>query len=73
MILGSQSQRIIKYQQLAPFHLTRIYIKLSKASIRLYGQSGSKGTMKLNALGILGIFELIDVELDNCPPGLCSC
>ena len=25
--------------------------------------------MKLTALGILGIFEIIDVELDNCPPG----
>ena len=49
--------------------LDKNYIELSNSSIKLHGQSGSKGTLKLTALGILGIFELIDVELDNCPPG----
>ena len=49
--------------------LDKNYIELSNSSIKLHGQSGSKGTMKLTALGILGIFEIIDVELDNCPPG----
>ena len=28
-----------------------------------------RGLVKLTALGILEIFEIIDVELDNCPPG----
>ena len=49
--------------------LDKNYIELSNSFIKLRGQSGSKGTVKLTAVGILGIFEIIDVELDNCPPG----
>ena len=49
--------------------LDKNYIELSNSSIKLHGQSCSNGTLKLTALGILGIFQSIDVELDKCPPG----
>ena len=49
--------------------LDRQYGQMSNSSLILYGFPNSKGTVRLEASGVLGLTKFIDVELDNCPPG----
>ena len=45
------------------------YGQLSNTSIKVYGQPGSSGTVRLEAYGVLGLIKFMKIEMDYCPPG----